>query len=703
MNSPDLKIPTITVARQGRVATVQLDAPPVNSLSPQLRLELLQALRLLNEDASVAAIVLRSGRKTFSAGADLREMQGEKFEDPSLNEVCGYIEAMQKPVVAFLEGAALGGGLELVLACHARVVTEEAQLALPEVKLGLLPGGGGTQRLPRLVSIDAAAKMTLTGDAVDGREAVSLGLADTLCDRGDLSAVLAFTEALAGSDWTPTRAKACRSSADDLQAAVASVKVSGRASQRARAAIVRCLASAASATSFDDGLAVEWNEFTGLLSSPEARALRYLFFAEREAARIPELKDEFKPFDIRRVAVIGAGTMGTGITLSLLSAGLSVCLIDRDPAALERGKTRVADTLNASVAKRRISAEAAAAQMQLLSTSTAYDNLTDVQVVIEAVFENLAVKQSVWQELGQSTRPGTILASNTSTLDVNLLAEASGRPAEFLGMHFFSPANIMRLLELVRGDKTTPEFLTAAIRLGKQIGKVPVVSGVCDGFIGNRMMEGYLRETEAMLLEGATPRQIDRALENFGLAMGPCRMIDLAGVDIASSVLDQRELAGTLPKDRRYRAVCRDLHRAGRLGQKTGRGYYLYEGRTPVDDPEVEERLNHLAQQLGIDRGRTIDDEEIVRRCLFPLINEGYRILDEGIAYRASDLDVVWTSGYGFPRERGGPMFYAKTLGLSNVLNAIQAYAERDDSGENYWAPAVGLIEAAQATQEEQS
>lgn len=698
MTDFNLSTTNLAVTRRADVALITLGSRPVNSLTVALRKDLLHTLESLNGDDSVTAVVLASALKVFSAGADLREMEGGSFQEPNLNVVCQFIESMKKPVVAFIEGHALGGGLELALSCHSRVATSAAKLALPEVKLGLLPGGGGTQRLPRLVPLADAAALILSGDIVNSARAQSLGLVDDVFAAGDIDAVCAYASRLAQSAPVPTRAKACRGSLADIETAVSQVKKSGKALERARSEIVLALQAAVTAASFEEGMRLEWQGFERLLASSEAKALRHLFFAEKESARLPGLDPKAPTPPLNQVVVVGAGTMGTGIALSFLGANVPVCLLDRSAEALERGTKRIAETIEASVSKGRLTREAATAQLGLLTTSLGFDDLPAAELVIEAVFEKLELKQQVWRELGVLTQPGTILASNTSTLDVNVLAQASGRPEDFLGMHFFSPANIMKLLEVVRGDKTSQATLASAIRWGLQIGKIPVVSGVCDGFIGNRMMEGYLREAEAMLLEGATPRQIDQTLEQFGFAMGPCRMIDLAGVDVAASVLEQRELVGTLPKDPRYRAVCRDLYAAGRLGQKTGKGYYLYEGRKAVDDPEVITRLEALAAKLGIARGRVIEAPEIIERCVLPLINEGYRILDEGIAYRAGDIDVVWTSGYGFPREMGGPMFYATTIGPATALKAMNKYAAGDDSGEGYWQPAQGLVRAASAT-----
>ncbi len=678
------------------VAIIQMDLPPVNSQSPELRQALHASLVKAGNEASVAAVVLAGRGRMFCGGADIKEFESADIAKPDLNDICALIESMSKPVIAAIHGMALGGGLEIALSCHHRVALSGTKLGLPEVSLGILPGAGGTQRLPRLAGVEKALEMILSGKPMGADEALASGLVDVVVDDALIESaaryarkVLDNAKALRVTSALPVDVSKLSADFFPEQSGIAQRSL---ASTPAYAAIVASVQAAAESASFSQGLAFEWARFTELMQSPQSRALRHLFFAQREASKLPGLSRDIKPRSIKRVGIVGAGTMGGGIAMNFISAGIPVTILDTSQASLDRGLSIVRKNYQGSVDKGRISARQMESCMALLTGTLDYADLAEADLVIEAVFEDFELKKQVCAKLGQVCKPGAIIASNTSTLDIDALAVETGRPADVLGMHFFSPANIMKLLEIVRGAETAPDVLATAMSLAKVIGKIAVVSGVCYGFIGNRMLEGYLRETDFLLLEGATPQQIDRALESFGMAMGPCRMMDMSGVDVNANVLEQRALAGGLPDDPAYRKVCRHLYSLGRTGQKSGSGYYRYEGRTLIPDADVDQIIAQLAAELGIERRTGITDKEIVERCLLPLINEGYRILEEGIAYRASDIDVVWTAGYGFPKHRGGPMHYAGQVGLETVRANMLAYGRISGDTHAYWA-AAPLIE----------
>jgi 3-hydroxyacyl-CoA dehydrogenase len=685
----------VKVQRQSEVAVVTIDNPPVNALSHSVRVGLLDILPALEADDSVRAILLVCAGSTFSAGADVREL-GAPPKDPVMAVALAALDASSKLTVAAIHGQALGGGLETALVFDYRCALASAKLGLPEIKLGLLPGGGGTQRLPRLIGIEAAADIILSGDAVSAGKAKALGLVDEVIADDLLTGALAYVQKLLnesaprrrlsgqpcpvpdGFSFPARRAKALKD-AKGLPAA---------------GAIVDCLRAAASLP-FNDGLAEEKRLFMILRYSVESAALRHLFAAEREVAKIPGLPKDLPTRALNAAAIIGAGTMGGGIAISLANAGLQVSLIEVSDAGLQRGLAHIKSIYEAQVARGRLAPEERDRRLALITPSLVFADVAQADIIIECAFEDMTVKQDIFTRLGALAKPGAVLATNTSGLDVNLIAAASGRVPDVLGMHFFSPANIMRLVEVVRGAATAPEVLATAMALCKRLGKIGVVAGVCDGFIGNRMLRGYRREAEFLVLEGAAPAQVDKVLTEFGMAMGLHTMADMAGLDVSATVRKRLRAEGALT-DPRVGAVQDKLVDMGRLGLKSGRGIYHYApgSRTPLPDPEVDTLVAAEAARLGITR-RDISNEEILHRCLLPLVNEGAKILAEGIALGAADIDVIYTNGYGFPRHRGGPMFWADTLGLNEVVAIMDRF--RAAQGPAYWTPAPLLQELATA------
>lgn len=688
----------VKLTRSDDIGLIEIDNPPVNASSRTVRRGLLDAVLTLRDDASVRAVVIHCAGRTFMAGGDIQEFDLPQIESPHPHEVFAAIESLDRPVVAALHGSVLGGGLELALACHHRVALSSVTLGMPEVKLGLIPGGGGTQRLPRVAGICAALDMMTKGEAIEAWRALELGIVDAVVDDDLLGHAVSAARCLGAqgaglrvsSRLIPDTSSLEHRFFDAYRRKLPPEALGGRA---AREIVARV--EAGLDLPCEQALALERLSFEACRASAESKALRHIFFAEREAARVPGLATKFPTYRIAKVGVVGAGTMGSGIATSFVSAGITVTLLDVSAEVLARGVGAVRKNLDAAVSKGRISVEQAQQRISLLRDTLDDADLSDCDLVIEAAFEDLTIKKSLCERLGAVCKQGAIIASNTSTLNIDVLAEASGRPAHFLGMHFFSPAHVMKLLEVVRGAATSAEVLATVMALAKRIGKAPVVSGVCYGFIGNRMLEGYLRETEFLLLEGAAPAQIDRAIQSTGMAMGPCRMIDMAGIDVAAKVVLERRKAGTLGGDAAYRIVVQRLHELGRHGQKTSAGYYRYEGRLAVEDPDVEQICRELAAEHGIARRGDISDAEIVERCLYPLINEGARILEEGIAYRAGDIDVVWVLGYGFPAWRGGPIHMAEAIGASNIVRALQSYGSRFGNAHGYWTVAERLVQAA--------
>jgi len=683
----------VTLERHGRIGVLRINNPPVNALSPAVVAGIQTAIDAFEIDRSMEVLLVHCDGRTFVAGADITAFDAPDFSAAPFNALLARIEQADRPVVATLHGTALGGGLEVALACHYRIAVPSARVGLPEVTLGILPGSLGTQRLPRLAGARFALDMIASGRMVDAATAHKAGIIDEIRGGDVLSVGLDYAAMLLDQEAGPRRTCDRLVDTSDLPAdfftnAMAAATNGKAAAYPAARAIVLAV-EAAVTRPFREGAEIEAQLFRQCLGSPQAKALRHLFFAERQAAKIPNLpKDQVR--QVRKVGVIGAGTMGGGIAMNFLNAGLPTVVVEASREALERGVGLVRKNYEASAAKGKLTGEQLAARMTLLHSTLDYADLADCDLVIEAVYEDMALKTQICARLGRVCKAGAIIATNTSTLDVDALAEATGRPADVVGLHFFSPANIMRLLEVVRGAKTAPDVLATAMKLAAAIRKVAVVSGVCYGFIGNRMLDPYLRETEFLLLEGATPWQIDAAVEShdtLGMAMGPCRMLDMAGIDVGARIVIEQEKAGGVPRDPSWRAVVRRLFELGRGGQKTGAGYYRYEGRTPMPDLEIVRICEALAHEHGIVRRQAISDAEVVERLIYPLINEGARILEEGISYRASDIDVVWTAGYGFPDHRGGPMFLADQIGLPQIAARMAHYADVRGNAYNYWTP----------------
>ncbi|HSV81467.1 MAG TPA: 3-hydroxyacyl-CoA dehydrogenase NAD-binding domain-containing protein [Ramlibacter sp.] len=662
-----MNTPVHSETRDG-IAVLTLANPPVNSISAALRTALAAALQAADADPAVRAIVLTGAGGVFCGGAEVREFNTPaQRQSPTLPELNLVQDGLRKPLVAAIEAFALGGGLEVALACHWRLAKAGARLGLPEVKLGLMPGSGGTQRLPRLVPLADALGMMTTGEPVDAARAAELGLVDQLVEGDLLAAAIAFARRAGVRRVRDLPVRAGDEAAQVLAQARARL---ARAPGAAVDVVAAC--EAALKLPFDAGLAFERERFLARLAAPEFPARRHAFFAEREARRIPDLPAGTRPRPLAATAVIGAGTMGTGIAIALANAGLPVTLIDTQAAVLDRAMTAITAHYETELKKGRLTAQAAAHRSALVRPGATVTEAASADLVIEAAFESMEVKQEIFRALDAIARPGAVLATNTSTLDVNRIAAVTARPGDVVGLHFFSPAHLMRLLEIVRADATAPDVLATALELGRRLGKVAVLSGVCDGFIGNRMLQKYLQQALFLLDEGATPAQVDGAIEAWGMAMGPFAVGDLAGLDIGWSVRKRRRAEGSTM---RYSAIADRICEQGRLGQKTGKGWYRYEpgSRKRLADPEVDRLLQEHRAAIGTTT-RLIADEEIVQRLLFALANEGAALLAEGIALRASDIDAVWIHGYGFPAWRGGPMFHADRVGPSLVVEAIEGF-----------------------------
>ena len=675
------------------IAVITLDNPPVNGLGNALRAALLEHLKKADADPAVQAAVLIGSAKAFSGGADIREFNQPRTK-PDLPDVNDQQDAMKKPLVAAIGGFALGGGLEVALACHYRIATPKTQLGLPEVKLGILPGSGGTQRLPRIIPMAEAVRMMTTGEPISAEKGKELGLIDEIVSGDLLEAALGFARGLVKDGKPLRRIRDMKAKLDgDPRAFFAQVREKVAKEARGYPApleIVGC-AEAAATLPFDEGRKVEHEGFGRLVVGNESKALRHMFFAERQTSKIPDVPEDTPVRDVRKAAVIGAGTMGGGIAMSFANAGVPVTLIDMTEDALEKGFSKIKGNYAATVSKGRLSQADMDKRLSLIQKSTRLEDAKDADILVEAVFERMDVKQDIFRKLDGIARQGAILATNTSTLDVDQIAAATRRPQEVIGTHFFSPANVMRLLEVVRGEKTAKDVLATTMKLGKKLKKVAVVSGVCDGFIGNRMIEKYGQQSLFLLDEGATPQQVDAAMTKWGMAMGPFTMYDMAGNDIGWDIRKRR--AKERP-DMVYSRIADRICEQGRFGQKTGKGYYRYEpgGRKPLPDPEVEKIIKSYQAEINV-KPRVISDEEIVERLIYALVNEGAHILDEGIALRASDIDMVYLTGYGFPPFRGGPMFYADTIGLDKVLKSIQKFQQGYQGGQ--WKPAPLLVKLA--------
>lgn len=670
----------VLIERQGPILVLSLNNPPVNGLGLALRTGISDALDQAEADDTVTAVVIKGAGRMFSAGADITEFGTPRsLADPNLPSVCLRIENSKKPVVAAIHGVAAGGGLETALSCHYRVASAKTRLGLPEVTLGIIPGAGGTQRLPRLTGVETALQLITSGELAPAAKAQKLGYVDEVVDGDPLEAALAAAERLAAGgelrrtmeiDAKIAEARANPAVFDDFAKSIA---------KKARGfdAPFACIEAVKAAVNLagPDGLAKEREIFKGLVGSNQAASQRHAFFAEREVAKIPDVPKETPVKEIAGAAVIGCGTMGGGITMNFANAGIPVTVIENDPAALDRGLETIAKNYQATVDKGRLKAEDMDKRMSLISGATEMEAIADADIVIEAVFEEMDLKKQVFAELDRLAKPGAILATNTSMLDINVIAACTSRPESVIGTHFFSPANVMKLMENVRGEKTAPETIATVMDLSKKLRKVGVLVGVCDGFVGNRMLGPYLREAGFLLEEGALPIQVDKAIYDFGFPMGPFAMMDLAGNDVGWRIRKRQRAEN--PNNLRYSDIADQICELGRFGQKTGGGWHDYaDGRTPTPSAKVEEIVRGTSQRLGIER-REISDQEIIERCLYPLINEGARVLEEGIAMRPSDIDIVWLFGYGFPRYRGGPMFYADTVGVKTVYEKMCEFHEQ--------------------------
>ncbi len=684
----------------GDVAVISLNNPPVNGLGLSTRQAIADGVNKAVADAAVKAIVVTGQGKAFSGGADIREFGSPKaIQEPNLLSVISLIENCSKPVVAAVHSVAMGGGLELALGCHYRMAAPGASIALPEVKIGLIPGAGGTQRLPRVLGVEAALNMIVSGEAIKSEMLAMLPgqkLFDQMAASPEslMDEALAFARSVADVRPLPrVRDLPCKHPQGDAYFQFARNMVKGMAKNYP--APPKCVDAVQAATKkkFDDGMVLEREIFINLMWTPECRALRHLFTSQRAASKIPDVPETTPTRDIKSVAVIGAGTMGGGITMNFLNAGIPVKMLETKQDALDRGVATIKKNYEAQVKKGKLKEDKYAQRMALLTTTLSYDDIKDADMVIEAVFEEMGVKEAVFKQLDAVMKPGAILASNTSTLDVNQIASFTKRPQDVVGMHFFSPANVMKLLEVVRGAATGKDVLATVMAVAKKIKKTAVVSGVCDGFIGNRMIEQYGRQGGFLLEEGCTPQQVDRAIEKFGFAMGPFRMGDLAGNDIGWAIRKRRYQEKPHMK---YSKTADLLCEMGRFGQKTGAGWYDYQAgkRDAIPNKEVEAMIVKHRADMGI-TARKISDEEIVQRLVFSLVNEAAHILEEGIASKASDIDMVYITGYGFPIYRGGPMLYADQVGLFNVVQAMNRFATNPHDDAEFWKPAPLLAKLA--------
>jgi 3-hydroxyacyl-CoA dehydrogenase len=687
-------VPAVSYRLEGEIAVLSIANPPVNALSLPVRQALMDGLLQATADTAVTAIVLSGAGGTFSSGADINEIaSGAALIAPTLRDLQGQMEASRKPLVAAIDGIAFGGGFEIALTCHWRVAAPEAKVGLPEVKLGLLPGAGGTQRFTRLAGPAAALDAITGGAPIAAARALELRLVDAV-DADALAAAIALARRAVSEHWplriTSDIGEHLREGTPELFADFRRRLASKARGQLAPFRIVDAI-EAAGTRPKEEAFRLERDYFLECRDSPQRKALTHVFFAEREARRIPGLPADTQPLPIRTAAVIGAGTMGGGIAMNFANAGIPVALLEVSGEALERGLAVIRKNYATSVARGSLAPARAEQALALIRGVSDYPAMASADLIIEAVFEDLAVKREVFARLDRVAAPHAILATNTSTLDIDAIAASTARPAQVVGTHFFSPANVMRLLENVRGRQTSAETIVTVMALGKTLGKIPVLAGNCDGFIGNRMLMFYGSEAEFLLEEGATPEQIDRVIENFGFAMGPFAMRDLAGNDVGFLIRQGRKL----PADERWSPILERIVAAGRLGQKSGNGFYRYEGRTRIVDPEVTALIEGVSRELGI-RRREIPDEEILDRLLHPLVNEGARILEEGIAIRAGDIDVVYVYGYGFPASRGGPMFWAEQSGLARVVDTMRRLAPTHGAR---WQPAPLLERLAAAGQ----
>ena len=686
----------VTYSMIDSIAVISLEHPPINALGHGLRHSIEQAYQQAVTDEVVSAILLISNQSVFCGGADVTEFGSLKvFADPNLPSLCNLLDASPKLVVAAVHGQTLGGGLELALAADYRIASAEAKLGLPEVMLGLLPGAGGTQRLPRLTTPEFALEMMTTGKPVPAQKALKNKLIDAIDESGDLrTAAIEFTKNLIAQ-------KAPVTNCADIKVpwlkhfpgffTLAKKNIAPKAKGYIAPFKILEAVEHACDLPLEEGLAKEQALFFECMNTPQHRSLLNIFQSEQAAKKVPGVEKDTTTRPVEKVAIIGSGTMGGGIAMNFANAGIPVTLLDLNAEALDKGVAVIRSNYERTAKKGKLTDDQVASNMSLISTTTSYDDLAEMDLVIEAVFETMEIKQKVFSELDRVCKAGAILATNTSTLDVNEIAACTQRPQDVIGLHFFSPANVMKLLEIVRAEQTAADVLATSLKLAKTIKKTPVVVGVCFGFVGNRMLEPYSREAHRLILEGATPAQVDNALTEFGMVMGPFATYDLAGIDVAYHI--RNSLKASVPdhpsdQDPSYQCLSEKLFEMGRYGQKTGRGFYIYKGRDKQADPEVETLCEQLSNKLGIER-RTITDQEIVERCVYELINEGAKILDEGIAYRSGDCDIIWIYGYGFPPFRGGPMQYADEIGLDRVVAGINKYRKQlGDYGELWFNPA---------------
>ena len=688
----------VVVSRHGDVAVVTIQNPPVNALSPGVPEGIGESISSAAHDPEVKAVVLIGGGRTFIAGADIKELEkaasGASHSGPDLHALLQQIEDCPKPVVMAIHGTALGGGLEVAMAGHFRVASADAQMGQPEVNLGIIPGAEGAQRLPRLVGLAAAVDMCVSGKPLNAQTAMSLGLIDKVVQGDLLEGAVEFAreKAAAGGPPPKTRERAVETGADGVAPILTAGREQARKTRRNQTAPLKALQALEAATlPFEQGWKKEREIMRLCLASDQARASIHAFFAERAVSKIADLPKDTPAYEIRKVAIVGAGAMGGGIAMACANAGIAVVLKDADDSALDRGMAAIAKNYESSVKRGRFSKEIMEQRMALIHPQLSYDGFESADLILEAVFESMALKKDIFGAIGMLAKADCILATNTSTLDIDQIAATTPRPHMVVGLHFFNPAHVMRLVEIVRGAATGKPVLATALALAKKLGKVGVVVGNCRGFVGNRMMLPYLREAQLLVEDGATPAQVDKALYDFGMAMGPFAVDDLGGIDVLWRV--RQEWRHLETPGMRQPLVHDKLYHMGRLGQKTGKGWYVYdENRQPKPDPEVETLIESTAREAGIAR-RSISDQEIIERCIYTLINEGARILEEGYAQRAADIDVIYLTGYGFPAYLGGPMWRADAIGLKKILDRILEF--RKSVGE-WWEPAPLLRDLAE-------
>ncbi len=679
---------TVHYEERGNVALLSIDNPPVNPLSSGVRAGLCDGVEKALADDSIHAVVITGMHRAFIAGADISEFGAAASAGPDLNQVLRDMEACEKPVIAAINGTAFGGGLEVALCCDYRIAAPTAPVGLPEVKLGLLPGAGGTQRLPRLIGAEASVQAIISGDPIMAPDALTMGIIDRIGSGDIVEDAIAYAAEIIEAGAAKRRIRDIEDKIEQdrgndalFEKFEANLGRTHRG-QFAPAQILKCIRAAVNAEDFDAGIAVERECFTECLSHPQREALIHIFFAERAANKIPGLDKDVPLIDVNKASVIGAGTMGGGIAMCFANAGIPVRVHDNDPENLARGIKVIEGNYARTVSKGRLTQEEMDKRMALIIPTENFDELGDGDVVVEAVYENLELKKEIFERLDKVMKPGSLLATNTSGLDVDAIAASTSRPEFVCGMHFFSPANVMKLLEVVKGEQSSPATLGTAMALGKRLGKVSVMAGNCPGFIGNRMLGGYTRQAAMMILEGATPAQVDKVIYDFGLAMGPFAMNDMVGLDLGWRA--RKMMGGTNEVTAR---IPDELCELGRYGQKNGKGYYRYEegDRTPLPDPEADAVIAKVSEDLGYTR-KDFSDDEILKRCMYPLVNIGAKLLQEGHALRAGDIDTVYVNGYGFPTYVGGPMWFADTQGLDNVLADIERFYE--ETGDDVWQPA---------------